>query len=316
MSVLDAATNDLAQLINHLDLEAMPGSQHDRSPIQQSPSTVNTMGFNPGESPVRTRVLALESPVKKSGGLRMNILSISSLRPYAQARKKPQPTIFESPPTTAGTTSSLIGQQIAPWPMVDWANSLPKLALKPIRRDPMPPTSLSAFSMMHKQTLTPAPEVEPPPVFHPLKPAKKANCLITIMTISPSLSSLATPSIQNNTLCSPSLLTFGSHSSGRKSKGSNKDIVETPTPSPVFSKVKGLGHVRQRSLLVPDDLQQNNHNSILLPANAKVDLGMTGILGKSSRTFNAHTSNLNTGNQKAILAGHSDEESVDDTVSY
>ena len=180
----------------------------------------------------------------------------------------------------------------------------------------MPPASSSAFSMTHKQTLTPAPEVEPPPAFHPLKPAKKANCLITIMTISPSLSSLATPSIQNNTLHSPSSLTFGSRSSGRKLKGSNKDIAETPMPSPVFSKVKGLGHVRQRSSLVPDDLWQNNCNSIPLPADAKVDLGMTGTLGKSSRTFNAHTSNLNTGDQITILAGHSDKESVDNTVSY
>ena len=114
MSVLDAATNDLAQLINHLDLEATPGSPHDRLPIQRSPSAANAMGFNPGESPVRKRALALESPVKKSGGLRTNISSISSLRPYAQARKNSQPTTSESPPTTAGTASSLIGQQIAP----------------------------------------------------------------------------------------------------------------------------------------------------------------------------------------------------------
>ena len=316
MSVLDTATNDLAQLTNHLDLEAMPGSQHNHSLIQQSPSTVNVMGFNPGKSLLRMRVLALESPVKKSSGLRMNILSISSLRPYAQVRKKPQPTIFESPPTTAGTASSLIGQQIAPWPTVDWANSPLKLTLKPIRRDPTPPASSSAFSMMHKQTLTPAPEVEPPPAFHPLKPVKKANCLITVMTIFPSLSSLATPSIQNNTLHSPSSLMFGLHSSGRESKVSNEDIAETPMPSPVFSKVKGLRHICQRSSLVPDDLWQNNHKSIPLPADAKVDLGMTGTLGKSSRTFNTHTSNLNTGNQKAILAGRSDKESVDDTVSY
>ena len=39
----------------------------------------------------------------------------------------------------------------------------------------MPHASSSAFSMMHKQTLMPAPEVEPPPVFHPLKPAKKGQ---------------------------------------------------------------------------------------------------------------------------------------------
>jgi hypothetical protein len=150
MSVLHVATNDLAQLINHLDLKATPGSAHDHSLIQQSPSTKDALDFKPGESLIRKRVLALESPVKKSGGLRMNILSILSLRLYAQARKTSQLTISESPPTAVVTASSLIGQQIAPWPTVDWVNSLPKLALKPVRKDTTPPTSSSAFCMMHK----------------------------------------------------------------------------------------------------------------------------------------------------------------------
>src|ERR1700683_2059946 len=90
MSVLDAATNDLAQLINHLDLEATPGSPD----AQRSPSYKIGRGNNhPGGSPVRQRVLAMESPVKNSGGggLRGNVSSITSLRPYAQARGKPSP---------------------------------------------------------------------------------------------------------------------------------------------------------------------------------------------------------------------------------
>ena len=84
-------------------------------------------------------------------------------------------------------------------------------------------------------------------------------------------------------------------------------------PSPVFSKAKGLGHVCQRSSLVPDDLRQNNRNSIPLPADAKADLGMTGTMGKSSRTFKAHAPDIDTG---GVLVGRSDEDSVDDTVSY
>ena len=65
--------------------------------------------------------------------------------------------------------------------------------------------------------------------------------------------------------------------------------------------------------MVPDDPRQNNHHGIPLPADAKADLGMTGTMGKSSRTFKAHTPDIDIG---GVLAGRSDEDSVDDTVSY
>ena len=300
ISVLDAATNDLAQLINHLDLEATPGTPQDRSAIQRSPSTAEklAMGFKPGESPVEKRIVALDSPVKMRSRLRTDI-SISSLRPYAQTRKNSQ----QIPEPTS--TSAIVSQQIAPWPQVDWVNSPPRFALKPVKENTAASAAPSTFRMTHKRTLTPAPEIEPPPVFQPLKPAKKGSYLAPIKTVSPSGSQLTTPRARHDALRSPSSLTFGSHSSGRNSKGSSEDGGETPTPSPVFSKAKG--HVRQRSSLVPADLQTNERDSVPIEANAMLDL--TGTVGRSSQAVNVEEF-------QTILTGRSDQESVDDTTHY
>ena len=77
MSVLDAATNDLMQLVGHLDLESTPGTS----------DTCVAAAVQPGESPisVRQQVLAIESPGKngKTGLLRRNFASTTSQCPYA-----------------------------------------------------------------------------------------------------------------------------------------------------------------------------------------------------------------------------------------
>ncbi|KAJ6514305.1 hypothetical protein C8R47DRAFT_962300 [Mycena vitilis] len=83
LNLLDAATNDLAQLITHLDLEATPGTP------------------SPGRGPMVPRKEWEESP-SKSRTLRPSDGSVSSLRPYA-ARG-------------GSTTPSMLGKQIAPWP--------------------------------------------------------------------------------------------------------------------------------------------------------------------------------------------------------
>lgn len=132
------------------------------------------------------------------------------------------------------SAASPIGQQIVPWPTVDWVNLPPKLA--PVRRDATPPASSSASSVTHKRTLTPAPEVESPPAFHPLKPAKKANRLVSVKTISPSASSLATPSIQNGTLHSPSSLMSGSHSLGKNRRDSTRILQRHLRPGVFLAK--------------------------------------------------------------------------------
>ncbi|KAL0562882.1 hypothetical protein V5O48_019196, partial [Marasmius crinis-equi] len=76
LSILSAATNDLEKLINHLDLEATPGA---------TPGTPESFHWRPPrqEEPV-PKLPCEDSPTKKT--LRKDITSISSLRPYAQAR--------------------------------------------------------------------------------------------------------------------------------------------------------------------------------------------------------------------------------------
>jgi hypothetical protein len=66
MSILDAATNDLALLINRLDLEASPGAP-DVTPLK--PSTVNGgSGLRPDDGSPTKRLAYMENPLKK--GLR------------------------------------------------------------------------------------------------------------------------------------------------------------------------------------------------------------------------------------------------------
>lgn len=156
LSMLDAATNDLERLISHLDLEATPGSV----PRNNAP----TREFDATGAPSLPMRAIPESPVKRHG----TTPSLSSLRPYAQSR---------NPPTLA---TGLAGQQIAPWPTVDWPSS----PVKPLAPPPNPrPT--------HKRTLTPAPEVEPMPVFTALRPRKPAK--MSVVTTSAEVSPMPSP---------------------------------------------------------------------------------------------------------------------------
>ncbi|KAJ6601498.1 hypothetical protein B0H10DRAFT_2319721 [Mycena sp. CBHHK59/15] len=68
LTLLDAATNDLAQLITHLDLEATPGTP------------------TPAKGPIVPRKEWEDSPTGKSKTLRPSMGSVISLRPYAQLR--------------------------------------------------------------------------------------------------------------------------------------------------------------------------------------------------------------------------------------
>lgn len=341
MSVLDAATNDLAQLINHLDLEATPGTP-DRSPAAPILTSADkeTMRLAAREfaalddNSVRQRVLALESPVKKQSGLRDgNVASITSLRAYAQSRTREQKTAAASDASQA----NLIGQQIAPWPTLDWTTSSPT---SPPVKSATPPASASASStfMTHKRTLTPAPAADPPPVFQPLRPAKKTVQHLAPVKVSPSSSfssPVATP--PGHALRTPSSLTFGSHSvSSSISKADVKaENSSTPTPGHVFRKAQG--HERKRSVLAPAELQQNNQGYMALET--KRALGLSGTMGSSTASVYARAvldADLDADNDayvcdrdsdipeelQLILAGHPGDDgaeslrSVEDTLSY
>ena len=261
LSVLDAATNDLAHLINHLDLDATPGAGSSGS-SDQFGRKVRGAGAGPGPG-----VGESETPAT----LRGNVAPVSSLRPYAQSRGKTLPALPVQNTTTTTTTASsaqptLLGQQIAPWPSMDWSDSSPpQAALKPI-------TKRFTYKA-HKRTLTPTPASDPPPVFQPLRPALKSCVNLALQVEESSMMTtteeegvdegveLSLPSWDDDdgevVAKSPSALTFGSRCSTRTGSVDSRDGFSSASsvmssssssyniPSPVFT--KDPGHTRQRS---------------------------------------------------------------------
>ncbi|KAI0027700.1 hypothetical protein K488DRAFT_90544 [Vararia minispora EC-137] len=164
LSLLDAATNDLASLISRLDLEASPGTPNG-SPLRLSPSLSKLFRDSPGlpggkdyGSPIKKP----HSSVGPSVGLRGSQTSVASLRPYAQSRGKA--TI--SDPKVQGA-SPRIGQQIAPWPIS------PTKPIVPPQHTAEVASVAPVFKPAHRRTLSPAPAEEPPAVFRPLRPASR-----------------------------------------------------------------------------------------------------------------------------------------------
>jgi hypothetical protein len=153
-SILDAATNDLAQLINHLDLEATPGTP-DVSPLRPSLQVSTSKKNDPG-SPLR-------------GGESM--ASMSSLRPYGQPQT--QRLQLAAQPKHG---LELIAQQIAPWTTLNRsispANDPPKFNMLTKSSMSMPRGQAHKLRMTHKGTLTPSPVANPSPVLQPLCPAR------------------------------------------------------------------------------------------------------------------------------------------------
>ena len=181
LSILDAATNDLAQLINNLDLEATPNTP-DIS-LSRPVSKDFTDKFN--GSPVR-RTQSVTTRVAGELGLRPSTVSISSLRPYAQSRGKATKTlttpVFTSPVddiTVMTKPSELdLGQPIKPWPVL-FQQISPVKERHDVKRgdnEKVPqsdlPSKIGTWKRDHRRTMTPGPEPESAPVFHPLRPPK------------------------------------------------------------------------------------------------------------------------------------------------
>ena len=162
ISILDAATNDLASLINRLDLEATPGSTASSAKKNMSP-------LIPFGSPVNALLGADGSPIKRRSlkedreffpALPENTPSIASLRPYVHAQTLSKLTA-KSPPSQPRKPQ--IGQQIASWSELDWEIS-PK---KPIVPKPVVARQLTS-ECSHLLLL-----LNLPVVFQPLQPAKR-----------------------------------------------------------------------------------------------------------------------------------------------
>ena len=284
MSLLDAATNDLAQLINRLDLEATPGSRDISPRSQRSP-----LDHSDNKSTPRQR-LTIESPIKS---LRSKVSSITSLRPYAQSTSKVGPV--------------QIGQNIAPWSTLN-------ASISPSKPSPATPATVRAKSgdhdvptlrLSHKRTLTPAPATDPPLVFKALRPA-------TSKVPKAGRTAHPAPGVPPFTLHanevdrSPSAFTFGSNHSKTDSPGSF-------SVSPVFTKAQG--HARKRSSLAPI---QDHTNSLPIPPEARRNLGLTGTMGGSigstaEQEFDASDPDSDIPDELQVILSNSDQE---DTLSF
>ena len=120
MSILDAATADLANLINRLDLEATP----DGSPLRRTPRSAQSIPRDVEEDTLdflgKTNSLQ-DSPLRMLQSQRTSSTSLSSLRPYsfaggAEFRSAVQAAAISN---AAKSQIELINQNILPWQMLN-----------------------------------------------------------------------------------------------------------------------------------------------------------------------------------------------------
>lgn len=260
LSILDAATNDLASLINRLDLEATPCSTNG-SPVRLSPSQRNG-----DDSPIKRRFVQRDSPLKTE--LRECTASMQSLRPYAQAQNAA--TVALQQPFDP---RQYIGKQIAPWSELNWQVS-PKKG----------PTSTIAVRPTHRRTLTPTPALDPPFVFQPLRPAK-GKIPPAIATSMPT--NVSTPTVSNSGGITPSSSTFGSRPSKISLRNDSKgEDDHAPSPTPVFR--RSTGHVRKPSSLIGIETKQSQkcmsdkNSAFTISPEARRGLGLRGTMGGDS----------------------------------
>jgi serine/arginine repetitive matrix protein 2 len=312
LSILDAATNDLALLINTLDLQATPITP-DLTPLRPSPLPAEEVAAEYGGNPKR-KALVADSSLKKT--LRSSMSSISSLRPYAQSRGAVKSKVSKP-------SSSIIAQQIAPWPTL-------VQGLSPLKESPSssistatPPSSV--FRPTHKRTLTPAPESEPEPLYQPLRPAKSR---VASGTLKASYSSVSSEKRGDNNVHVPSLV-FESRSSSRAGSKGSMEELSGGSLTPVFKRIHD--HERKRSSLIPVDrgsLGSQTSNltdefSLPIARETRRVLGMSGTIGGSHVScFQGPNPDLSDSDSDApdelrvILASHSDRNFVAESLSF
>ncbi|KIL55074.1 hypothetical protein M378DRAFT_201120 [Amanita muscaria Koide BX008] len=280
LSILDAATNDLAQLIMTLNLEATSSSTPNATPLGRLSNDENLTD--------RLSIM-LESPLSKT--LRKSMASIRSLRPYAQSLKKsgsqlllssPKNTLRKKPSKSGPET--LIGQQIAPWSklveglspkrsMTFSSSSVDKvkdrLSLASISRPSNlhPSTSPSStFRKGHRRQMTPAPEPEPAPVFQPLRPAARPR---TVQNLVPPPTPASLPKSVNESL----------DSSLEVGRGAVVAKNEVPTIRPIRSSMTSGTASPASSSKNKSKSSSSSKVPTSIPPETRRVLGMSGTLG-------------------------------------
>ncbi|KDQ55355.1 hypothetical protein JAAARDRAFT_59878 [Jaapia argillacea MUCL 33604] len=311
MSILDAATNDLASLIDRLDLEATPGGTPRGSPRKSRPSPLSAASQRSdlADGFLTKRRLEFESPVKKPT-LRESAASINSLRPYAQSRGK-------APTFTAPTAASRgLGLQIAPWPV---SPAKPKaVSTAPAMSGTIRLVGGSpVFKPSHKRTMSPPMPLEDSmPVFRPLRPRLASPPHLGPALFAKEGSSATTTPVGHSDLAAPSSLTFGS----RPSKIGLLAVEDNgaPSPTPVFR--RATGEERKRSSLIGMKSHSSLRDSMPIPPEGKRVLGLAGTMGGSvgstAPALNPDDPDSDIPDElQVILSGQSDNESCDDATS-
>ena len=270
ISVLDAATDDLASLINRLDLEATPCTP-DVSPLSSvQRSLANRGSTSTFESPL-TRAKRFRtttgSPLQMGLNRASVTSSVASLRPYTERKStSPKPDV---PPSESKKLQSgnehLVGQHISPWEDLNWNVS-------PIKKvDPPLPSARPT----HKRTLSPPMPFDPPPVFQPLHPPKNrvaSNPKSAKNSPETKTTELrpGTPSDGNQSPQVPTS-TFGRRPN--KISRSGPSSSDGPAPPPVFIR----SHSKNQS-----SLDSNKLFGIPMASETKAELGLRGTMGSTS----------------------------------
>jgi len=271
MSLLDAATDDLASLINRLDLEATPRTP-DVSPFASVQRSLANRGSSTNLESPSTRVKRFRTTT--GSPLRVGLLnrsstttSAASLRPYVEG-KCTRPKSDAAPVKTKKPQSGnehLVGQHISPWEDLNWNVS-------PIKKGRAPSPSARPT---HKRALSPPIPFDPPPVFQPLYPPKnRVASNLTSTKNSPETKSTelrpSTP-LDGNQHPQVPTSTFGQRPNkiSRNGPGSSGG----PAPAPVFSR----GHSRNKS-----SLDSNKLFGLQMASETNVDLGSRGTAGSTS----------------------------------
>jgi hypothetical protein len=286
LTLLDAATNDLAQLITHLDLEGTP------------------MTPSPGRGPIIPRASWQESPTGKSKTLRASDGSISSLRPYAAREASTAP-------------QQMLGRQIAPWPTTLRDASPPSVRTSTTSTD-------GTFKRHHRRTMTPTPEPEPAPVFHPLR-LRPSRIRPPLSVVTDNKTSVSPPPSTDRVvgldMRAPSSLTFGSRSSDASVEDAATLRARTGGLPPVFTR-----HSRNRSSLLPDapspKSSQGSARGMPLAREAKRVLGMGGTMGGSdasgyeAQELDASDPDSDIPDELQVILASGGHSPVDDTLSF
>ncbi|TFK47392.1 hypothetical protein OE88DRAFT_1728500 [Heliocybe sulcata] len=299
ISALDAATNDLASLVDRLDLEATPKSINASSLKQKASWSALPRWKGPREDDSSVKKQARASDQSKEHQSRHNVSSTGSIRlgPYAQSRGRSSIPV--------ATHHHGVAKQIAPWPISPTrsrergqavAENENVLATVTVRR-----------THKRKQWEIPAPAPNPP-VFQPLRPSRPR---VTTRVAAASEDDDSSPEMARRLLAREesvhiSGLALGSSPSQPSSAETCNDDKDG-WPTPVFRRPS------------THQLAEHLRDSILIPREARRGLGLTGTMGASTFTADENIDPDDPDSDipdelQAILAGQSDSDG--DTISF